>query len=107
MSVCVYVLAVRSACTDHVYAAQVPAGLHVSAPCAAAACSSFHGNSDHLSHWSLGHKNYQRDLNHFSSHGLCCHWLLPVIVNSLKCLSIYLQPWSALRYQASEHLHLC
>jgi len=81
----VYVHAACPACTDHVHAAQIPAGLHVPAPRATATCSSLHSHSDRLSHWSLGHKNYQRDLNHISSHGLCCHLSLPIIANGLRC----------------------
>lgn len=63
-------VSVSTACAHHVDATQVSARLHVFAPRATQTCSPLHGNSDCLSHWTVGHKNYQANFNHISCHGL-------------------------------------
>jgi len=73
---------VCAACADHVNAAQVPAGLHVPSSRATQARSPLHCHPDHLLDRSLDHQNYQTDLNHFSSHGLCHHLSLLICCSS-------------------------
>jgi len=92
-------VSVCTTCAHHVYAAEVSAGLHVLAPCASQTGPLIHSHSDCLPDWSVGRKNYQTDLNHFSSHGVYHRFDCQSVV--ALCYLLFLSTFGAL-----VHLYL-